>query len=539
VSEEGAAAKLKVFISYSRRDCGAFAEELLAGLELVGFEPFLDRHDIAAGEDWETRLAGLIQAADTIVYVVSPEAVRSERCAWEVEKATSLAKRLIPVVAIAVAEAEVPGSLKRLNYIFFNEPHSFARALGELSSALRTDLDWIREHTRLGELAARWQRRNRLEALLLRGDELEAAKAWMAKWTSGAPQLTDAHRAFIAASAEAEALRASKERLQIEEMAKAQAARAQALSEREFVLKKLSRRTTLGLAGAGALTLAAGGLAYWGEDAERRFRAERESAEEARKQSSEEAIRKEAMRTDVEGQLSAFAAAPGQLADDGPEGGDSPYTQHLLAELALSNLSLQAALARAHLNVLHSSRTSQRPFLSSDLNGDIYLQRHPTGRRRAAIIVSVDKLPSSTMPNVGRDAMAWHAFLSERCGFDIVELKNPDLASFRQAFAKAAFKPLPKDGSLRNPLLHRAGLARVEEPATPANTLLLLFFAGAGAYSKGENYLMADDSDLHDVSLAPKTMIPLIEIQAKMRKAAAASILILDTNFGNVDPETR
>ncbi|MFI4997752.1 MAG: toll/interleukin-1 receptor domain-containing protein, partial [Hyphomicrobiales bacterium] len=232
MSEEGAAAKLKVFISYSRRDCGAFAEELLAGLELVGFEPFLDRHDIAAGEDWETRLAGLIQAADTIVYVVSPEAVRSERCAWEVEKATSLAKRLIPVVAIAVTEAEVPESLKRLNYIFFNEPHSFARALGELSSALRTDLDWIREHTRLGELAARWQQRNRLEALLLRGDELEAAKAWMAKWASGAPQLTDAHRAFIAASAEAEALRASKERLQIEEMAKAQAARAQALSER-------------------------------------------------------------------------------------------------------------------------------------------------------------------------------------------------------------------------------------------------------------------------------------------------------------------
>jgi len=31
----------------------------------VGFEPYLDRHDIAAGEDWEARLGRLIEAADT------------------------------------------------------------------------------------------------------------------------------------------------------------------------------------------------------------------------------------------------------------------------------------------------------------------------------------------------------------------------------------------------------------------------------------------------------------------------------------------
>ena len=50
-----ASEKLKVFISYSRKDSVAFADELVFGLELVGFAPFLDRHDIAAGEDWEAR----------------------------------------------------------------------------------------------------------------------------------------------------------------------------------------------------------------------------------------------------------------------------------------------------------------------------------------------------------------------------------------------------------------------------------------------------------------------------------------------------
>jgi hypothetical protein len=35
--------KLKVFISYSRRDSSDF-------VEIAGFAPFLDRHDIAPGE---------------------------------------------------------------------------------------------------------------------------------------------------------------------------------------------------------------------------------------------------------------------------------------------------------------------------------------------------------------------------------------------------------------------------------------------------------------------------------------------------------
>ena len=55
MADVSAGEKLKVFISYSRRDCAAFADELVAGLEVGGFAPYLDRHDIAAGEDWEAR----------------------------------------------------------------------------------------------------------------------------------------------------------------------------------------------------------------------------------------------------------------------------------------------------------------------------------------------------------------------------------------------------------------------------------------------------------------------------------------------------
>ena len=57
---DASADKLKVFISYSRKDSPKLAEDLVAGLEDRGFEPFLDRHDIAAGENWEARLGRLI-----------------------------------------------------------------------------------------------------------------------------------------------------------------------------------------------------------------------------------------------------------------------------------------------------------------------------------------------------------------------------------------------------------------------------------------------------------------------------------------------
>jgi len=198
--------KLKVFISYSRRDSSDFAEELVAGLALAGFAAFLDRHDIAAGEDWAARLGGLIDGADTVVFVVSPEAVKSERCAWEVERTLAQAKRLLPVIFKPVPETEIPEALRRLQFVRFDAGPGITRPLGQLADALRHDLDWIREHTRLGETAARWQARGRPESLLLRGEDLAAAQSWADRWRPGAPAVTDPMRAFIAASREAEAV---------------------------------------------------------------------------------------------------------------------------------------------------------------------------------------------------------------------------------------------------------------------------------------------------------------------------------------------
>ena len=147
----------------------------MAGLELAGFAPFLDRHDISAGEDWEARLGGLIAQSDTVVFVVSPESVKSQRCVWEVERTLGLSKRLLPVIHKPAPDSDIPQQLSRLQFVRFDTGRGLNRPLTELAEALRLDLDWIREHTRLGELSLRWQARGKTESLLLRGDDLDAA----------------------------------------------------------------------------------------------------------------------------------------------------------------------------------------------------------------------------------------------------------------------------------------------------------------------------------------------------------------------------
>src|SRR5262245_37347943 len=254
MTDTGAGEKLKVFISYSRKDSAEFADELVAGLEYGGFAPFLDRHDIAAGEDWEARLGGLLAQRDTVVFVVPPEAVKSDRCVWEVDRTIELSKRLLPVIFKPVPEHAIPKTLSRLQFVRFDTGRGITRPLAELAEALRQDLDWIREHTRLGELARRWEGRERRESLLLRGDDLDAAKAWMATRKGGALEITDAQRALISASEEAEAKRLGNEREQLERE-KAQVAEIKAAQGRTARLQRVTRWAG---AAVGAIILIAG-----------------------------------------------------------------------------------------------------------------------------------------------------------------------------------------------------------------------------------------------------------------------------------------
>ena len=425
--------KLKVFLSYSRRDSSEFADELVGGLELADFAPFLDRHDIAAGEDWEARLGGLIQEADTVVFIISPEAVKSKRCAWEVDKTLALSKRLLPVIYKPVVDADIPEPLRRRQFVDFSRG-SITRPLRELAEALNRDLEWVREHTRLGELSARWQSRDRSDSLLLRADELDAAKMWAAKRRPEAPEITSLQQAFISASQKAEDAHLIAERKQLEEMAAAQDERAKALRAAEEALNRtirLKRRQ----AWVGATIIAVLGIIGWwaygviGEQS---------------------AVAHEAARKDIRGQIVAYAAAFGTSEADVEEGSlTSPYTTPLVQKLRQKK-NLMEAIVDAHQQVLNSSKGKQRPMLSTSMNGQIYLHRQPATRRKRVLVISADDPGAGINKLQGppHDVEAIVATLIET-GFsqsDVIVLHNPDrreieiaLADIAQAFNQQSY----------------------------------------------------------------------------------------------------
>jgi len=204
--------KPRVFISYSRKD-GSFADRLREGLIARGFDAYLDKHDILPGEDWKKRLSGLITRADVVVFCLSPNFVGSKICDWEVNEAELLGKRLLPTVLAEPDPDKTPGRIKRLNYIFMREDDDFVDGLGEIESAINTDIDWIREQTRLTERSAQWLKFGKSERSLLRGKDIAIAENWITRRPHEAPDITELIGQYIAESRKAETAREERARL--------------------------------------------------------------------------------------------------------------------------------------------------------------------------------------------------------------------------------------------------------------------------------------------------------------------------------------
>jgi TIR domain/ATP dependent DNA ligase C terminal region/ATP dependent DNA ligase domain len=113
IEQTGHEFKAKVFISYSRKDM-AFADRLEAALKARGFEPLIDRSDIYAFEKRWERIEALIARADTVAFVLSPDAVASDVALKGVALAASLNKRFAPVVWRRVDDKVIPEPLAEI-----------------------------------------------------------------------------------------------------------------------------------------------------------------------------------------------------------------------------------------------------------------------------------------------------------------------------------------------------------------------------------------------------------------------------------------
>ena len=78
-----------------------------------------------------------------------------------------------------------------------------------------------------------------------------------------------------------------------------------------------------------------------------------------------------------EGTLIAFATGPGQTALDGSEGGNSPFTRALLANITQPGVEIQQAMTKVRAQVNEETNKGQLPWGHTNLIGAVYLNGAP------------------------------------------------------------------------------------------------------------------------------------------------------------------
>lgn len=178
-----------LFISYSRKD-KEFVQKLHADLINRERDIWVDFEDIPLSADWWAEIRTGIEESNAFVFVISPDSIVSEVCFKEISCAVDLNKRMIPVLYREVDAQAVFPEVASLNWIFFRDTDDFDDAVTKLINTIDVDLEWVSAHTRLTRRAMEWDRKNRNDSLLLRGDDLADAEALLIQ-IEKEPPLTD------------------------------------------------------------------------------------------------------------------------------------------------------------------------------------------------------------------------------------------------------------------------------------------------------------------------------------------------------------
>ena len=171
----------QVFLCHAESDREAF-EQIYDSLTRVGLTVWTSGQDIQKGVDFKAAIDLGIEAADNLVYLLSPDSLRSSWCRHEVQYALSLNKRIVPVLVQSIATETIPDSLEDLQFIDLTdnvEASDYLQDESELLKALGQDAEYYQTHKRLLTKALKWERQLRNPCILLRGHPLHQAETWL------------------------------------------------------------------------------------------------------------------------------------------------------------------------------------------------------------------------------------------------------------------------------------------------------------------------------------------------------------------------
>lgn len=198
--------RLKIFISYSRKDAAA-ADSLVDALAARGYDVTIDRRSLPFGERWKNELTEFIRVCDTVVWLISQHSIRSEWVNWELDEVARRNKRLVPIMIDATPRDTLPRQLGEIHVLPLEGQFSLDRDLDLLVRVLETDGPWLKEASRLADRAHEWLAKDRAAALLFRGAALQAAERWTQRRSARAPAPSQEVLDLILASRQADTRR--------------------------------------------------------------------------------------------------------------------------------------------------------------------------------------------------------------------------------------------------------------------------------------------------------------------------------------------
>lgn len=171
----------QVFLAHAEEDKDT-VQQVRQSLMRAGFTIWTNTTDIQTGADFQTAINQGIEAADNLVYILSPAALNSSYCRQELAYALTLNKRVIPVLAKPIDGIPVPETLKTLQYIDFTDNikvEDYQKDESDLLRILRQDADYYDNHKQLLVKALKWKQQECNTSILLRGYNLHHGEKWL------------------------------------------------------------------------------------------------------------------------------------------------------------------------------------------------------------------------------------------------------------------------------------------------------------------------------------------------------------------------
>ena len=189
----------QVFLAFAEAN-KSIMEQIRKSLMREGITVWSSHADIKTGKDFQFEINQGIAGADNLIYLLSPEAIKSEYCQQELTYALSLNKRIIPLLISPTDLTEIPPEISNLQFIDLttSEPEGIDKLLKELKS----EAVYYQRHKFLLVKALKWLEQNRNPSILLRGYNLEQYQSWLELTGNRTVNLpTDLQTEFITESA--------------------------------------------------------------------------------------------------------------------------------------------------------------------------------------------------------------------------------------------------------------------------------------------------------------------------------------------------